>query len=275
MNEEIEQVSKFYDVIIEFFASYSLQIIGALIIISLGFMASKYAHKYLIKLMLKNKLDHTLSIFVANLAKFLIIGMSAVMALGKLGVSIAPFVAALGALSLTAGLALQGSVANFAAGVILIITKPFKIGDTITVHNVYGAVSEIKLAYTVLINENKELITVPNKFMIGDILVNSYEYRLAEGEIGICAENNLEQIIEIITTTINSTDGISSQNSPIVGLAKFADSSVIIGYRYWAKTDSFFKIQYEINLKIINTLKANSISLPFPRQDILLLGGQK
>ncbi|MCD6190947.1 MAG: mechanosensitive ion channel, partial [Sulfurimonas sp.] len=128
MDKELADVNKFYNVIVEFFANYSLQIIGALIIFIIGVIASKYVQKLIYKLLINNKIDETLSGFVSNFVRFLVVAMMAILALGKLGISIAPFIAALGALSLTAGLALQGSVSNFAAGIILVITKPFKIG---------------------------------------------------------------------------------------------------------------------------------------------------
>ena len=118
-------------------------------------MASKYIHKYVLRLLLKTTIDETISSFIANIIRFLIVLMMAILALGKLGISIAPFIAAIGAISLTAGLALQGSVSNFAAGLVLIATKPFKIGDTIRVHDIYGEVQEIKLSYTILITEDK------------------------------------------------------------------------------------------------------------------------
>lgn len=272
MTQEIAEVGKFYGVIIEFFASYSLQIVGAAIIVFAGFLASKHVHKYMLRLLVKNHIDQTLSLFVANIFKFLVIMIALILALGKLGISIAPFIAAFGALSLTAGLALQGSVSNFAAGVVLIVTKPFKIGDTITIHDVYGAVQEIKLAYTVLLNEDKEQITVPNKYMIGDILVNSYEYRIIEGSVGISYESSVGEVVELIKKTLQDSPTVSDFNEVIVGVEKFADSSISIGYRYWVRTESYFKSQYDVNLKIFEALKSNGVVIPFPQREIRIIG---
>ena len=226
MQEELQDVGKFYNIIVEFFVNYSFQIVGAVIIFVVGIILSKSLYKIVLNLLLKNKVDETLSTFIANFIRFLIVLMMGVLALGKLGISIAPFIAALGALSLTAGLALQGSVANFAAGVVLIITKPFKIGDTITVHDIYGEVDEIKLAYTVLINEDKEQITIPNKYMIGDILVNSFSYRIVEGSVAIAYRSNVDEAISVIKNVLSSHKNISDTNEPIVGIEKFAESGI-------------------------------------------------
>ena len=274
MDKELADVNKFYNVIVEFFANYSLQIIGALIILIIGIIASKYVQKLIYKLLINNKIDETLSGFVSNFVRFLVVTMMAILALGKLGISIAPFIAALGALSLTAGLALQGSVSNFAAGIILVITKPFKIGDTITVHDVYGEVEDIKLSYTVLQNEDGEQITIPNKYMIGDVLVNSFSYRIVEGSVGVAYNSDVQNAVVIIKDVIVKQDDVSSDNEPIVGVEKFNESSIDIGYRYWVPTKSYFKTQYEVNLKVLNAINAANITIPFPQREIRVLGDE-
>jgi len=268
MNKELEEVGQFYNIVVEFITNYSSQIIGAIIIFILGLIASKYIQKYTLKLLLKTSMDETISGFIANFIRFTVVTMMAILALGKLGISIGPFIAALGAVSLTAGLALQGSVSNFAACVVLIATKPFKIGDTIKMHDVYGEVKEIKLAYTILINEDKEQITIPNKYMIGDVLINSYSYRLVEGVVGISYDSDAKKTITLIKDLISTCSDTSSNQEPIVGIEKFGDSSIEIAYRYWAASDKFFKTQYEVNMKVLDALKTANITIPFPQREI-------
>jgi len=272
MQEDLQEVSKYYDMIVSFFVNYSMQIVGAVIIFIIGLIVSRYVHKFLLNILIKRNFDQTLSQFVANFVRFLIIIMMAIIAVGKLGISIAPFIAALGAVSLTAGLALQGTVSNFAAGVVLVATKPFKIGDTITIHDVYGEVEEIRLSYTVLINEDKEQITIPNKYMIGDVLVNSFAYRVVEGSVGIAYDSDCENAIEVIKSLLRNHESLSESNEPIVGIEKFNDSSIDIAYRYWAPTNSFFKTQYSVNLELINALKTQNIIIPFPQREIKIIG---
>lgn len=274
MEDNLAQMSKYYDMAIEFIVTYSMQILSAIIIVIIGIIASKYIFTFILKMLQKYKIDETLSRFMANFVRILVVMMMGVLALGKLGISIAPFVAALGALSLTAGLALQGSVANFAAGIVLILTKPFKIGDTITVHDIYGEVVEIKLAYSVLSNEDKEQITIPNKYMIGDVLVNSFEYRIVEGSIGIAYDSNIERAIEVMQGVLREIEGVSQEHEAIVGIEKFNDSSIDIAYRYWVPSKSYFKTQYGVNLKVIHALRAENIEIPFPQREITIKGEQ-
>ena len=272
MNEELEQVNQVYNTIIDFITNYSFQIIGALLIVIIGVVASKYVHKFVLKLLLKNNIDETLSGFIANFVRFIIVAMMGVVALGKLGISIAPFIAAVGALSLTAGLALQGSVANFAAGVVLVITKPFKIGDTITIHDVYGEVVDIKLAYSVLVNEDKEEITIPNKYMIGDVLINSFSYRVVEGSVGVAYDSDVTKVIAVIKDVLDGFVELNHENEAIIGIEKFNDSSIDIAYRYWVPTNAYFKTQYSVNLAINTAFNEKNIAIPFPQREIKLLG---
>ena len=272
MDKELEEFGRFYNIVIEFITNYSFQIIGAIIILIIGIIASKYVQKFVLTLLLKNKIDETLSGFISNFVRLLVVMMVAVLALGKLGISIGPFIAALGALSLTAGLALQGSVANFAAGVVLVVTKPFKIGDTLTVHGVYGEVENIKLSYSVLRNEDGEEITIPNKYMIGDVLVNSFSYRVVEGSVGVAYNSNIEHAISTIKKVIVAHKDVSKENEAIVGIEKFNDSSVDIAYRYWVPTKSFYKTQYELNLQVFGALNSENIVIPFPQREITMVG---
>ncbi len=275
MEKEIQSLQKFYNIVIEFLTTYSFQLIGAFIIVLLGWFASKYVYALLMRIFEKNHFDSTLARFLANVAKILVLAAMVVVALGKIGISIAPFVAAIGAVSLTAGLALQGSVSNYAAGVLLIINRPFKVGDTISVAGVYGVVEEIKLAYTALRNEDEELITVPNKQMIGDILVNSFEFRVVESTIGVSYEQNPEKAIEIIMEVLNTQQEVSKEHKPVVGIAKFGDSAIEIGLRYWVPTKSFFKTQYELNLALYNALHVNHITIPYPQREVHIISSQQ
>lgn len=272
MDKELQTLQKFYTIAIEFLTNYSFQLIGALIIVIIGWFAAKYAYALLMRLFESHHFDMTLSKFVANVVKMLIFAAMIIIALGKVGISIAPFVAAIGAVSLTAGLALQGSVSNYAAGVLLIISRPFKVGDTLSIGSFYGVVEEIKLSYTILRNEDEELITIPNKKMIGDVLVNSFEFRIVESSIGVAYEEDPAKAIALIKEVLSGFKEVSNTHNPVVGIAKFSDSSIELGLRYWVPTKSYFKTQFEVNLALYNTLHVNNISIPYPQREVRILG---
>jgi small conductance mechanosensitive channel len=259
-------------VVIEFLTHYSFQLLGALIIVILGWFAAKYVYALLMRLFERNHFDSTLAKFVASVVKMLVFAAMIVIALGKIGISIAPFVAAIGAVSLTAGLALQGSVSNYAAGVLLIISRPFKVGDTLSISGFYGVVEEIKLSYTVLRNEDEELITIPNKKMIGDVLVNSFEFRVVESSIGVAYEEDPAKAIAVMREVLASFSEVSQEHKPVIGIAKFGESAIELGLRYWVPTKSYFKVQYEVNLALYTALHVNNISIPYPQREVRILG---
>ncbi|MFY9141933.1 mechanosensitive ion channel family protein [Sulfuricurvum sp.] len=272
MNQELHYVQQFYELTIEFLTNYSFQIIGALIIVVIGWFFSKYIFNLLIRFFSTHDFDVTLGKFVANGIRILVFGAMVIVAIGKLGISIAPFLAAVGAIFLTAGLALQGTVANFAAGISLVISRPFKIGDTISVNNIYGIVEEIKLAYTTLRTEDEEMITVPNKNMIGEVIVNSYDYRIVESSVGISYHDDAEKTIALIKNVIDGFENLSGDNKSIVGIQNFGDNAVEIGMRYWVPTRNYFKTQYEVNLAVYKALNDAKVTIPYPQRDIHLYG---
>ena len=272
MDKELQTIQKSYNIAIEFLTHYSFQLVGALIIVIIGWFAAKYAYALLMRFFERHHFDITLSKFLASVVKILIFTAMMVIALGKIGISIAPFVAAIGAVSLTAGLALQGSVSNYAAGVILIISRPFKVGDTLSIGSFYGVVEEIKLSYTVLRNEDEELITIPNKKMIGDVLVNSFAFRIVETSIGVAYEQDPSTTIALVEEVLAGFKEVSQEHKPVVGIAKFGESTIELGLRYWVPTKSFFRTQFEVNLALYNALHAHHITIPYPQREVHIVG---
>lgn len=152
------------------------------------------------------------------------------------------------------------------------LSRPFKVGDTLSVAGVYGVVEEIKLSYTVLRNEDEELITVPNKQMIGDVLVNSFDVRVVESSIGVSYEQDPAKAISLIKEVLSGFKDVSKEHKPVVGIAKFGDSSIEVGLRYWVPTKSFFKTQYEVNLALYKVLHENHVTIPYPQREVRILG---
>ena len=166
ISSEIQQFEKYYALLTEYLVTYSMQIVGAIFILLVGLWVAKKLAEVVANLMTRHNIDITLTNFVSNVVKVLLIIMVIIIALGKIGISVTPFVAAIGAASLGAGLALQGMLSNYGAGLAIIATRPFVVGDTIEVKGVSGQVKVIELGHTILINEEKVEITIPNKHIV-------------------------------------------------------------------------------------------------------------
>ena len=271
LKEEIDRMTKFYDFVIDFFANYSFQLIGAFIIFIFGYyLAGKIANGVL-QLCEKQKLDITLSRFLANTSKMAIVILITIVALGKLGISVTPFIAAIGAISLGAGLALQGLLANYAAGFNIIIVRPFVVGDTITVQGVTGVVKEVLLAYTIIQDQDNVDITIPNKHIVGEVLHNSKNDSLLELSVGIAYKHNPIEVVKLLTQTIESLDIVGQQKHPQVGIDEFSDSAITIAIRLWTPTINLFDAKYKAYEAIYLALEKAEINIPFPQRDVHLI----
>lgn len=268
LKEEIDQVANIYNIIIEFFTNYSFQLIGAFIIFIIGYMLAGKISAWVLTLCLRHKLDITLSQFLANTTKMLVVVMITIVSLGKLGISVTPFIAAIGAISLGAGLALQGLLANYAAGFNIIIIRPFVVGDTITVHGVTGVVEEVLLAYTVLKNEDDVTITVPNKHIVGEILHNSKHDSLLELTVGISYNHNPLEVVKLLEETMMSLDIIGDNKKLQVGIDEFSDSAITLAIRLWTPTINLYAAKYKAYASIYSALDEANIHIPFPQRDV-------
>ena len=275
LRDEIDQVQKVYDIIIEFFANYTFQLIGAVIIFLIGYYVAGKVGNAVLRVCEKNKLDITLSRFISNTSKMLVVVLVTIISLGKLGISVTPFIATIGALSLGAGLALQGLLANYAAGFNIILIRPFVVGDTITVQGVTGIVREVLLAYTILTDEDDVEIMIPNKHIVGEVLHNSKENSLLELCVGIDYSHNPNHVVELIKTKLETLDFVSSEKAPLVGIDEFADSSINIGIRFWTPTVNLYASKYAAYKEIYDLLDSNKIKIPFPQRDVHLISNEK
>jgi len=271
VEQEIQQVQAIYQLITEFFINYSFQIFGAIIILILGILVARKVGSLVFKLCERKNLDITLSRFIASATKITIIVMVAIIALGKVGISVTPFVAAIGALSLGAGLAVQGLLSNYGAGLNIIITHPFVVGDTIHVQGVTGLVKEVHLAYTLLTDEDDVEINIPNKHIVGEILHNSHADTLAEETVGISYDSDPDVAISVIRQALENTDNISKSRTPLVGIEDFTDSGIRIGVRFWSPTNHYFETRYRANANIYAALQAADIAIPVPHKEIQVI----
>lgn len=268
MQEEIQAAEKIINLIINFFVNYSFQVVGAIIVLVVGFMLARLVASFLLKLFGKKEFDITLSKFIAGLAKATIIVFAVIIALGKFGITVAPFVAALAAMAFGASFAIQGPLANYGAGLVIIVTRPFVVGNTISVKGVSGVVEEVKLSATLLADEDGVKITIPNKHIVGEILHNSEEWRIVEEVVGISYDSNPDEAIRITKETLNGIEQVLKEPLPQVGIQKFGDSSIDIGYRYWVRSKRYFETLYKVNRAIYKNLKQGNVQIPFPQRDV-------
>jgi small conductance mechanosensitive channel len=272
VKQELVQFQAIYNQVVEFFVNYSFQIVGALIVLLLGLWVAGKVSKWSLALMQRHNLDITLSRFIASCVKILIVAMVAIVALGKLGISVTPLIAMIGAVGLGAGLAIQGLLSNYSAGLTIVLTRPYIVGDTIQVQGVSGQVKEVHLSHTLLTNEDGVDISIPNKHVVGEIIHNSHANTLAEIAIDIAYSADPEQAAERLKSVLAEFgDDICQDPSPQVGIQAFGESGITLGVRVWLPTERYYDLLYRINLALFNALKEAGIEIPFPQREVRLL----
>lgn len=271
MEEELKQLETLKEQLIVYLATNGARLVIALLILVVGFWIGKSVGGLILKVCEKRKIDLTLARFFSGFAKLLIVAFALIMALSKAGIEITPFIALLGASAFGLSLAVQGPISNYGAGIVLIITRPFTVGDTLTVSGQSGVVDFVKLGSTELINEDDERITIPNRKVLGEIFVNSHEHKMVEGVVGIDYAADPEAAIRCITDAVKSVQGVASDREPNIGIDAFADSSINIGYRVWVPMSHYHQKRFALNLAIYHALKKAEITIPFPQRDVHLI----
>ena len=209
MQEEIQAVQKIVDLGIDFFVRYSFQVAGAIIVLVVGWIVARAIASFVLRFLEKKRLDITFSRFIATTVKLIVTVFAIIVALGKFGITVAPFIAALAAIAFGASFAIQGPLANYGAGLVIVFTRPFVVGNTITVAGVSGVVEEVKLGATILTDEDGVRITIPNKHVVGEILHNSEEWRIVEEVVGISYDCDPEEAIRITSQALGGIEKVS------------------------------------------------------------------
>jgi len=271
MDQPLASLNTIADRAITYLVDYSFQVVGATIILVAGFLLGNWVAVAVAKLCEKRGLDVTLRHFLSSFAKIIVIAFAVIIALSKFGITIAPFIAAIGAAAFGATYALQGPLSNYGAGLAIILGRAFIVGDTLTVKGVFGVVEEVTLAHTILLTEDGVKITVPNKHIVGEILHNSGEYRIVESRVGIGYDADPAKAIAVITQAISRFPQIKKNGpAPQIGIDNFQDSSVAIGYRYWAPTRRYIETMHAVNLAVYQELSRAGISIPFPQRVVTM-----
>ncbi|OKY75340.1 MAG: mechanosensitive ion channel protein [Desulfobulbaceae bacterium DB1] len=249
---------------------YGLNILAALIIYIIGRLTAKFLQGFAEKLMTKGKVDPTLIHFVGNLAYIGMLTFVILAALNQLGIQTTSFIAVLGAAGLAVGLALQGSLSNFAAGVLLILFHPFKKGDFIEAAGTAGTVEEIQIFTTMLATPDNKAIIVPNSKIIGDNIVNITSKPTRRVDFVFCVGygDDIDKVKEVIEQVLVEDERIMQDQEIFIGVAALADSSVNFAVRVWVKSSDYWPVFFDTNERMKKRFDAEGVSIPFPQRNV-------
>ncbi|MDF1543604.1 MAG: mechanosensitive ion channel [bacterium] len=256
--------------LMEWGALYGTKILGAIAILIIGRIVVGMLVGSVRRLMKKGNVDETLTKFGLNLTRILLMTFVFIAALNALGVATTSFIAILGAAGLAVGLALQGSLANFASGVMLIIFRPFKAGDFVEAAGVAGVVENISIFSTLMkTGDNKQMI-IPNSNITGGNITNysAKETRRVDLVFGIGYDDDLKKAKQLLEEILKADDRILSDPAPVVAVSELADSSVNFIVRPWVNSADYWAVYWDLTEKVKLTFDAQGISIPFPQRDV-------
>ncbi len=249
---------------------FGAKLIGALLVLIIGMWVAKGVKKGIVKVMQKREVDPTLVSFISSLAHVGLQVFVVIAALGVLDIPTASFVAVLGAAGLAVGLALQGSLANFASGVLMIIFKPIKVGDFIEAGGVVGSVVEIGIFTTLLKSPDNKKIIVPNAGVTGGNITNfnANGTRRIEIVAGISYDDDIDKAKAILNDIVNADVRILKDPAPQVAMSEMADSSVNFVVRPWVKPEDYWGVFFDTTETIKKKFDEADISIPYPQRDV-------
>ncbi len=268
-----EQFSEYSETLVPIAVDHGLSVLGAILILIAGYIVANWAAKNVrIKAGKSSAVDDTLVPIFAQTTRVFIIIVTILAVLAQFGVQTTSIVAVIGASALAVGLALQGTLSNVAAGVMLLILRPFKIGDAVSIGGTMGVVDAINLFTTEMHSFDNIGISMPNSKVWGAEIqnLNRFETRRVDMEFGIGYGDNMDKAMSIIKDILNEDDRILKEPEPLIAISNLGDSSVDIRVRPWTHRSNVWPLRYDITKKVKEKFDANGISIPFPQRDVHL-----
>ena len=267
-----ENMQKIIDKAISMGMEYGPKFILALITLIAGLWIIKHIVTAIEKVMIKSKTEATLITFIRSLLSWVLKILLFLSVASMIGIKTTSFIAIFSAATLGIGLALQGSLSNFAGGILLLILKPFKVGELIEVQGQIGVVTEIHIFYTVLLSPQNQTIISPNGPLAGGSIVNYTKAGKLRVDltIGIAYDSDIKKAKDVLMKVMTDNDKVLKDPAPFVGVSEFADSSINLAVRPWAAAENYWDVYFSVNESMKQALDDANIEIPFPQMDVHL-----
>jgi small conductance mechanosensitive channel len=252
--------------------AWGLRVVGALALLVVGWLVAKLVRRSVRKALERSRMDETLVPFLSKLVYYLFLTLVIVAVLSLFGIETTSFIAILGAAGLAIGLALQGTLSNFAAGVMLLLFRPFRVGDYVEAGGTAGSVAEIGVFATTLNTPDNVQIVVPNSVVYGQIIKNysANDTRRNDLVVGISYDDDIGTAVGTIQRVVDSDSRALKEPAPVIAVAEMADSSVNLVVRPWCRKEDYWALRFDLTRKLKEELEAAGCSIPYPQRDVHL-----
>ncbi len=268
----MENLDTFWENYSPLIIEYGTSLIYALVVLLIGLWVVSIITKSTKKMMLKSNLDASLVPFLSSLINTILKVLVVISALGMLGIEMTSFIAILGAAGLAIGMALSGTLQNFAGGVMILIFKPFKVGDFITAQGHSGSVKEIQIFNTILNTPDNKIIIIPNGGLSTGSMTNfsAMETRRVDWTFGIAYGDDYDKAASVLNKLIDADARILKDPAAFIALSELGDSSVNIVVRAWVNAADYWGVFFDMNKNVYQTFDKEGLSIPFPQMDVHL-----
>jgi len=265
------------DEMMSLWSGYGLPTVKAIVLIIIVLIVSKWVRNAILKVTRKGKVDETLARFFANMGKYAVMLLGGLAILGMFGVDTTSFAALIAAMGFAVGMAMSGLLGNFAAGIMLLIFRPFKIGDVICAGGVTGKVQAIELFSTVFDTFDNRRIIVPNGSIFDGTIENITHHptRRVDVAVGTDYSADLDKTRAVLEKAAASTTGVMADPAPVVYLSELGGSSIDWAIRVWSKTEDYWAVREQVTRDIKVALDEAGIGIPFPQMDVHINGSVK
>jgi len=256
---------------------YGQKLLGALVVLVIGLWLVKMLLKGFVKILDKSKMDESLKPFLRGIVSAMLKVMLGISVLGMLGIEMTSFIAILASAGLAFGLALSGTLQNFAGGVMILLFKPFKVGDFIDAQGHMGTVSEIQIFNTILKTPDNKTIIIPNGGLSNSSMTNytTEDKRRVDWTFGIAYGDDVDKAKKLIQKLANQDSRILKDPELFIAVSELADSSVNFAVRAWVNTSDYWAVFFEMNENVYKTFSKEGVNIPFPQMDVHLFNKQK
>ncbi len=272
MNDHLAAINQIKSIALDIAIRFGPKLLVAILIIVAGSMVSKWVAKGLLGGLRKFDLEPPVRELIVRVVRGLVIGLFAIMALQNLGVELLPLIAGVGLAGAGIALAMQGVLANVVAGLTIIFTRPYRIGEYVSIAGEEGDVQTISLFSTVLSHPDRSRVVIPNRKIVGEILHNYGHIRQLEVKVGVAYDTDINQALATIKEILSGNPLVLQEPSPEFGVAMLADSSVNIAIRPWVKVPDYGPTSAQLNQAILETFRSRHIVMPFPQREVRMLG---
>jgi small conductance mechanosensitive channel len=260
------------DIVIEFVIRYGFQVLGAAIVFAAGVLIAKWAGRLTQQWLDRQEMEPPVRMLLAKAVQIVILLFAGMAALGQLGMQIAPLLAGIGVAGLGIGLALQGVFSNILAGLSIIFTKPYRVGEHISILGVQGDVVSINLFSTTLLHPDHSRVVIPNRKVVGEILHNFGTIRQLHLRVGVAYRTDLNEALALVREVLAQNPRVFTDPAPVVGVSELGDSAITISINPWTSVADFVTVQGEVNRAVIERFRAARIEIPFPQREVRMVG---